>query len=78
MRRPHKDAHNHHGEGAQRAVDRRRLRHPDHTRFRFSLSLHHILALADTNSILTRSNRLGNNTYPAWRNGWCHHAEHER
>jgi hypothetical protein len=65
MRRPHKDAHNHHGEGAQRAVDPRRLRHPDHARFRVSLGLHDILALADTDSILTRGNRLGNSNYPA-------------
>ena len=61
----HKDAHGHHGEGIQREVGRRRLRHPDHTRFRVSLGLHDVLALADTNSILTRGIRPGNSNYPA-------------
>jgi len=65
MRRSHKDAHNHHGDGAQHEVDRRRLRHLGHTRFRVSLGLLGILAVAATDSILTRSKRLGNTDYLA-------------
>jgi len=69
IRRSHNDAHNHHGDGPQREVDGRLLRHLGHSRFRVSLGLHGVLALADTDSILTRSNRLGNTDYPAQRHG---------
>src|ERR1022692_3016278 len=69
MRRPHKDAHNHRGGGAQREVDSRQLRHLSHTRFRVSLGLHGVLALGDTDYILTRKKRFGNTDYPAQRHG---------
>ena len=65
IRRSHDDAHNHHGDGPQREVDRRLLRHLGHSRFRVSLGLHGVLALADTDFILTRSIRLGNTDHPA-------------
>src|ERR1035441_6784918 len=69
MRRSHKDAHNHHGDGAQREVDGRRLRHLGHTRFRVSLGLHGVLALGNTDYILTRRNRLGNTDRSEERRG---------
>jgi len=59
-----KDAHNHRGGGGQREVDRH-LRHLGHTRFRVSLGLHGVLALGDTDYILTRKKRFGNTDYPA-------------
>jgi hypothetical protein len=65
IRRSRNDAHNHHGDGSQLEVDRRLLRHLGHSRFRVSLGLHGVLAFADADSILTRSNRLGNTDYPA-------------
>ncbi len=63
MRRSHKGARNHRGDGAQREVNRHRLRHLGHTRFRVSLGLRSILAHGDTDYILTRKNRLGNTDY---------------
>jgi hypothetical protein len=60
MRRPHKDAYNHHGDGTQREADRRGLGHFGHTRFRVSLGLHGFLALGDANTNFARRNGLGN------------------
>jgi hypothetical protein len=68
-RRSRNDAHSHHGDRSQLEIDRRLLRHLGHSRFRVSLGLHGVLAFADTDSILTRSNRLGNSDYPAERLG---------
>jgi hypothetical protein len=78
MRRPHKDAHNHHGNGAQREVDPGRMRHPDHTRFRVSLGVRGVIAFGDTDTIFVRGNRLGNTYKPAHRQGQRRHAERER
>jgi hypothetical protein len=60
VRRFHEGAHNHRGNGAQRDVDRYRLRHHDHTRFRGSLGLLGVYDLGGIVFILTRGNHRAN------------------
>jgi hypothetical protein len=59
VRRSHEGARNHRRDGVQREADRRWLRRLDHSRVLVSLGLHGVLALGDTDDVLTRSNRLG-------------------
>jgi hypothetical protein len=54
------------------------LRHLGHTRFRVNLGLHGVLALGDTDYILTRKKRFGNTDYPTKRHGQRQHRERQR
>jgi hypothetical protein len=70
----HKDAHDPgEGCGPSREVNRRQLRHLGHTRFRVNLGLLGVLALGDTNYILTRKKRFGNTDCPAERHRYWQH-----
>jgi hypothetical protein len=74
----HKDARDPRGRGgAPREVNRRQLRHLGHTRFRVNLGLLVVLALGDTNHILTRKKRFGNTECPAERHGDRQHRERQ-
>jgi hypothetical protein len=55
MRRRHKDAHNHHGDGPQRELGRRRLRRLNHIGFRGSFGLLRVWVLGDAATIFARN-----------------------